>query len=60
MDKNQFKNMDECAKCHMPLDDNNRCSCSDELCMHCCECEPGCSCGCKEDEDDDYSDDEDY
>jgi len=39
----------KCRKCDMPLDDvSNACSCDETICRYCCECEPGCDCGCQE------------
>lgn len=44
--------MDEkkCKKCGVPLEEGDECSCNEELCRACCECEPGCDCGCHGDE----------
>lgn len=37
----------KCA-CGMPLDEKTTCKCNDEVCIHCCECEEDCDCGCAE------------
>ncbi|MFA6437265.1 MAG: hypothetical protein WC242_03810 [Candidatus Paceibacterota bacterium] len=38
----------KCKKCDMPLDKpEDKCSCADDLCVYCCECEEECNCGCK-------------
>lgn len=58
--------MDTCVKCGMPMTDDNKCSCDESLCFHCCACPPDCSCGCSnmiddaaEDEEDEMEDSED-
>ena len=40
--------MDTCSKCGMPIDKDSSCSCEPILCVHCCACEPDCSCGCSD------------
>jgi len=37
-----------CKKCGMPLDDKTKCTCQPSLCLYCCECAPGCECGCSD------------
>lgn len=39
---------EKCKKCGMPLDkEEDRCSCEESTCYHCCECTPECDCGCQ-------------
>ena len=41
--------MDKKCSCGMPIDEKTCCSCSPDLCYHCCECGAGCEdCGCSE------------
>lgn len=35
----------KCA-CGMPLTKETTCTCNPELCIHCCECDEDCECGC--------------
>ncbi len=40
-----------CVECGMPIDEKTKCQCSEdgtEKCVHCCECEEGCECNCRE------------
>ena len=30
----------------MPIDEKTKCECDQERCIHCCECDSGCSCDC--------------
>jgi len=36
----------ECQKCQIPLDNDTKCSCNENICYHCCECDADCGCGC--------------
>lgn len=36
------------CECGMPLDAKSTCECAGDKCVHCCECEDGCECNCKE------------
>lgn len=38
----------KCIKCQMPIDGETECKCEPQKCFHCCECDLGCECGCKE------------
>jgi len=33
--------------CGMPLSDETECKCNPDVCIHCCECDNNCECGCK-------------
>ncbi|MFA6534336.1 MAG: hypothetical protein WCT37_04145 [Patescibacteria group bacterium] len=37
----------DCTQCQMPLTDDNKCSCDETVCYHCCSCDESCDCGCK-------------
>lgn len=40
--------METCSKCQIPFElDEDQCPCNGSLCTHCCECDDGCGCGCK-------------
>lgn len=62
---------DETKKCGcgMPLTEKTTCACQPEVCIHCCSCEPDCTCSCQikkeaaddeldEDDEDEIGDDE--
>ena len=38
----------KCVECGMPTDETTKCTCTPENCVHCCKCEEGCECNCKE------------
>lgn len=46
------------CQCGMPLSEETWCNCNHDLCKHCCECDPGCSCNCAAVEDEAIGDDE--
>jgi len=40
---------EKCKKCGMPLEKpEDKCSCEDSACYHCCSCGDDCKCGCKD------------
>jgi len=38
----------KCSKCGVDMTEEMKCTCKPEVCKGCCECEAGCTCGCKE------------
>lgn len=35
------------CECGMPLNDEAKCACNPEKCIHCCSCGAGCACNCE-------------
>jgi len=40
--------MENKCQCGMPLNEEARCQCEPDKCIHCCTCADDCQCGCKE------------
>lgn len=42
--------MEETKKCEcgMPLTEETECKCEKGVCIHCCNCEEDCECGCSD------------
>ena len=47
----------KCA-CGMPLDEKTECKCEKGVCIHCCNCEDDCECGCQDKAEEEGDDDE--